>query len=349
MFFSIPWGLIKSNNVLKILIKIFFEKRYTAAMKQVFLFTGENGYLLGQEKRRWTQEFSQKYGPENLVRLEGGKLSLRLLLDEVGVAPFLSERRLVVVEGVPKFTKEELEILFNALHPQVILLFADPKPDKRFAGIKELLKAAEVKQFAVLKGKAVPQWVEHRAKELGCPIEPQATNLLLEYSGADQELLDRELTKLSVYAHGRMITRNDVHALSIPTDEGIGWRITDLLYAGQREEAAAYARRSIAAGAEGQAIWALLLSSLRNVVLVAAHIQDGVKNSGVIASQTGIHPFAVASTMKYASRIDCERLRAFVEEVASADIALKTGEHRATGEAPEELQCLIDRFLLRAP
>ena len=75
--------------------------------------TGENLYALRGEKRRWIDEFSKKHGPENIVRVDGKGLTVRILLDEVGVMPFLAEKRLVIVDGVPKSTKEEIQALLS--------------------------------------------------------------------------------------------------------------------------------------------------------------------------------------------------------------------------------------------
>ena len=120
-------------------------------MSQIFLFTGENAYALREEVLRWTGGFREKHGEENLLRLTARHLTVGALLDEVAVAPFIAEKRLVLIEGIPTLSKEEVEQLANMVHPQVIITFVDPKPDRRLAATKKLFDLATVKAFPPLR------------------------------------------------------------------------------------------------------------------------------------------------------------------------------------------------------
>ena len=68
-----------------------------------------------------------------------------------------------------------------------------------------------------------------------------------------------------------------------------------------------------------------------------------------IAEKTGVHPFALRSLQPYAQRMKSVDLRQFLDWAVAADRDLKTGGYRATDEAPEELQALIDGFILKSP
>lgn len=320
-------------------------------MSGLFLFTGENRYQLQEEKLTWIREFTRKHGPENLMRLEGDKLTIRTLLDEVSVAPFIAEKRLVVVEGVPKCSKEDIQVLNAHIHPQVIVLVAAPVIDKRLAGTKELLNIADVREFLPLKGKGIERWVSESAKALGTPMDTDAMMLLLEFVGEDQDLLEQEIRKLSLYAlsRGTAIKRDYVEEMAIESDEGIVWRITDLLSTGKKLQALAYARRMIERGGDAYGMWAVLLSMLRNVVDVSSAVQEGESDPRSIGQETGVHPFAVRSLLFYARKVPKNLLQRHVETTIEADIALKTGGYRATDEAPEELVALVDRFILTFP
>ena len=81
------------------------------------------------------------------------------------------------------------------------------------------------------------------------------------------ELIASELDKLAIRRKGTLITREDVELMTIPSDEGIVWKMTDLLSARKKEDALQYAHRVIDRGAEEYKLWAMLLSHLKNVVL----------------------------------------------------------------------------------
>jgi DNA polymerase III delta subunit len=318
-------------------------------MSAFFLFTGENSFLLRRERRRWMQEFQKKHGEENCTVLDGQKVTIRSLLDDVAVLPFLAEKRLVIVDSVPKASKEEIQNLAANVHPQVVLLFCDPKPDKRSGGVKELLATADVKTFEPLKGKLVSQWVDSYAKEQQVVIDPAARDTLIEYLGEDMDFLAFEMDKLSLLAHGRSITTADVEQMTIPSDEGIVWRMTDLLCEGSRTEALRYAKRMLDRGGDAYGLWAILLSMLKNLVLVRAAIQSGLVASKDIADATGVHIFALRSLQPYAKRMNDVALETFLGWAMHADRDLKTGVLRSSDDAPQELETLIDQFILHIP
>jgi len=298
---------------------------------------------------RWKQEFSKKHGEENCAVLDGQKLTVRTLLDDVAVLPFLAEKRLVIVDGVPKATKEEMEALFANVHPQVVLLFCDPKPDKRSAGTKYLIAHAELKELKPVTGKELSKWMETTAQLAGASFNEDAKNALVEFIGADMDALSMEIEKLSLASSGKKITRADIESLSIPTDEGIVWRMTDLLCDGRRIDALKYAKRMLDRGGDAYGLWAILLSMLKNLVLVRTAIDSGIGSSQSIAEKTSVHIFALRSLVPYAKRVKSPNLASFLTWAAKADRDLKTGAIRSTDEAPQELQALIDQFILHAP
>ena len=311
--------------------------------------TGENAYALLAEKRRWIEEFSKKHGPDNIVRLDAKGLTIRDLLDEVGVMPFLSEKRLVIVDGVPKSTKEEMQALEASIHPATVLLFADPAPDKRLGGVKQLMAIAAAKTFPAVKGPKLLQWIGAEAQRLGMAMERGAAELLVERLGDDQGAIATELEKLRFAVAGRALTPEDVDLHTIPTDEGVVWTMTDLVSAGKKKEALSYARRLLERGSDAYGLWAILLSMLKNVVLVRAAVDDKMTSPKDIAERTGIHPFALRSVQSYASACRREELEGMVSWAVESDVQLKTGGYRATDESPQELHALIERFLLRMP
>lgn len=318
-------------------------------MAAFFLFTGENTFLLRAERRRWVQEFQKKHGEDNSTFADGQKLTIRQLLDDVAVLPFLADKRLVIVDTIPKCSREEIQALAASIHPQVILLFCDPKPDKRGTGVKEILATADVKEFAPLKGKALTQWAESYAKDTGSSLEPAARDALIEYLGEDMDLLSQEIEKLALHAANRSITRMDIELMTIPSDEGIVWRMTDLLCEGSRIQALQYSRRMLDRGGDAYGLWAILLSMLKNLVLVRAAVRSGMSSSKDIADATAVHIFALRSLMPYAKRIKDPELKQFLAWAVRADKDLKTGIIRSTDESPQELQALIDQFIVHAP
>ncbi|OGJ55932.1 DNA polymerase III subunit delta [Candidatus Peribacteria bacterium RIFCSPHIGHO2_02_FULL_52_16] len=316
-------------------------------MAQLFLFTGENEFALQAEKRRWIKEFAEKHRSENLSRLEDVGLKFRDFLDEISVAPFIAEKRLVLISGVPVFSREEMQAIDKHAHEACVIAFFDSHPDKRLSGVKELLKIANVKEFTVLTGKTLHLWVASVLNELGASITDDAKQKLLELVGEDQMLLAEELKKLSLYANKRSIEAADVELLVLPSDEKEVWTMTNLLAAGKTKEALAFVHGQLALGTSPHSLWPILLWMLENLVIVTSSVREAKQTNPAKIAQYGV-PFPSARTLlPLAQKVDPKKLRVFLQTTVAADMDLKTGGYRATAEAPEELIALIDRFIVQ--
>ncbi len=316
--------------------------RYTSGVSNVHILTGENAYLLLMEKLRWIREFERKVGMENLLRLQASECTVRSLRDDVSAAPFLAEKRLVIVEGMVRCSKEEARVLDGSIHPGVIVLFVDPKPDKRNPGIKELLVIAKenIKAFAILKPGAIAGWVDGYAREQGGSIHANARDLLIEWNGTDQGMIAGELEKLRLVAGEKSITKEMVEQFCMPTDEGIIWNISDFLYGGKRGEAILYAQRMLSCGADPYGLWSMLLSLLKNIVSVSSALHAGVKASD-LASVLGMNPYVLRTMLGYCRRTSESDLLAVLRWAATEEVRVKSES--------VEMPALIDSFLLRMP
>ncbi len=316
-------------------------------MSSLFLFTGQNTFRLGEEKRLWVAEFTKKHGPENLVRLDAKELSFRHLLDEISTAPFIAEKRLVVVDGIPSFSKEEIERLPSMIHPATVLLFVEPSPDKRLSTVKAFLKVAEVKEFSKLSRPAMQSWAESFSRAAGTSLQPSVFMKLLEVVGDDQETLSREIQKLSAFAMTRPVTQDDVRLLAVPSGEQQVWTLTNLIAEEKAADALLYAESLLARGEDPFSLWNILLWFLKNLVLVAASVEDGEHNPATIASQAGVPFLSVKTLLPLCRSIDRVSLMRLLDWAVDADTELKTGGYRVSGDAPQELFALIDAFILR--
>ncbi len=314
---------------------------------QYYYFTGENAYALREELRVWKEQFIRKHGAENFLQMDASDVTLRTLLDEVGVAPFIAQKRLVVLRGTPSLDAEEVEKLAKLLHPDCVLVIADSAPDKRTSAYKALKKFATVKEYEPLKGKQLLQWMTRMAASYQSTFSQGAVEHLVELAGEDQDVLSREVEKLSLHAVGRSISKEDIHLLFPFTREQEVWRLTQLLAEGRGDQALIYAKTLLQGGEDPFSLWNLLLWMLRTLVTVTAAVQAGVRQPAAIASQYKV-PFPSARNMlPLAQRIDLSALASLVYWAAATDRELKTGGYKASKEAPEELVALIDGFVLR--
>lgn len=329
-------------------------------MENIFLFTGENSFTLQEELSRWMREFKERQGEENLTRLSAAGLTPSAFLNEIASAPFIAERRLVVVDGIPSFSSEEspagrrkaskgvlgMGALLSQVHPQVIVLFVAPEPDRRFASTKELMALATVKTFPSLSGEALLRWVQEAFRDAGAQSEPAVPTLLVLQVGEDQRKLSQEISKLSLFAAGRPVTGRDIDALVFPSAEQTVWHLLDLLGEGRAQEAVLYCRRLLQAGESAQGIWTIFLWIVTSLVSVASAVSEGTTSIQSIMQATDVKFGAARALLPLARSCRKEQLKDLLLRVTDAEIGLKTGAWKAGADSEEELAALLDRCLL---
>jgi DNA polymerase III delta subunit len=314
-------------------------------MGNVFLLTGDSAYQMRQERQRWMGAFVAKYGAENCSTIDGTGLCYAKLLDEVAVLPFTAAKRLVIVEGVALLEKEEVMRLPKDIHPDVLLLFVDPAPDRRRSAVKALLEIAEVRECMALHGAALDAWIRERSACSGAAIAPDALRLLLSLTGDDQMALDHEISKLAMYAQGRQISSDDVMALVLPSAEQNVWRLLDILATGDDRSVLRFVRGYLQSGESAAGLWPVLLWTVSQLTLVVAALEAGARTPQDVMKRAGMKFGTARSLLPLARRIDREALAALVRTCAQADIDLKTGVLRSGADASDEQEALIDLCL----
>ena len=318
----------------------------SSSMSQIYLFTGENSFLLRQKKNLWVKQFTEKHGDENLSRIYARDTSFRALLDEVSVSPFIAQKRLIMVYGIPKCSKEEITALAEQMHPDVLLLIVEPNLDKRLSATKELLKIATVEECTPVRGSSLRAWINKFTDSLGGKIDPKASEMLIDLLGEDQDLLSQELSKLTLFAKGKTISMEDVDELVMCSGERQVWGLMDLIGQGKENEAIKYIKRLMRQGESAQGLWNIFLWMVSSLVPVSSAVESGITSPAAISKQFGVIFGSARALLPIARKFSKEEIKRIVDKVIGFDLHLKTGEFRATEQEPQELQSIIDRSIL---
>ncbi len=310
------------------------------------LFTGENAYALEKEVLRWKKAFCEKHGPENFLEISGKDASLSGLLDAVSSMPFIAEKRLVLIRGIPRIEREEFVSVAEAIHPQTLVVIADPKPDKRLGVTKEIAALAQHKDFGSLSPAELYAWAKGVVSAEGASIERPVFDRLLTITGSDQWTLESELRKLSAFANGA-ITVSHVERLAVPSGEQVIWRLTDLVGNRKPDEALHFLRGQLERGEDPYGLWVILLNMIKNLTLVWSGIDGGLRDERTIASAFGLHFLAVRGLLPLARSMDSAKMNDLVTWASEADIALKSGGYHYTAEHQGEVVALAERAILK--
>jgi len=281
----------------------------------------------------------------NTNMLDGRTLTLAELSHACDALPFLSDRRLVIVEGlvarlspgekgraVSASDKELLNQLvayipkLPATTDLVLVesdLVASKHPLYELAAQKG---AGRVKAFPVLKDAALEQWIAERARAKGVKIDAQAVHELALYTGNDLRLLDNELSKLATYAGAEQRVRvEDVHRLVSYVREESIFEMVDAL--GQRNGRVAMRlfHGLLGEGKEPLYVFSMIARQFRQLLQAKSLAEQQAELPQIMKELSLRHEFIATKLLAQARNFALGRLQGIYRELQRIDVAIKTG------------------------
>jgi len=120
------------------------------------------------------------------------------ILDILNTLPFLSDRRLVIIENTQKLSKKDAGkiegYISNPSLTSLLIMFHKGTPQKLFS--TQAVKNLKTLTLAVPE-KNIGQWIKDRAKRKGIEITDKAAEYLIISAGTDLGMLYAEIEKLS--------------------------------------------------------------------------------------------------------------------------------------------------------
>lgn len=292
----------------------------------------------------------------------GHETNLKTILMTCDTLPFLTEQRLVVVDGLPKkkrgesaegdepaasetakggkgkkgkkagkskaasrgdFEKELAAYLPQLPDSTVLIVLVE----ETLPASNPLLKAAEqhgkVVQSMLPKGAALENWIKKRAQKVEVKITPEAVTLLADFIGNNLRLLANELDKLATYVgKGGTIKAEDVHLLSAQVQEARIFDLTDALAQRKKQQALNILHDLLADGEPPLKLIATIISQVRHLILVKELAQKGMR-SGHVSSTLGIAPFIADKYLRQVSNFNMAQLEGTYRQLLTTDAALK--------------------------
>ena len=334
--------------------------------KNVFLFTGQETYLLQEQINNWKHAFAAKHGDINLAVLDAEEMPMNEIMAAVNAIPFLGEKRLIFIHGLPDKPKtrnkdkvskadekreedlKKLEADLDDIPETSVVVFVQSSPDKRKSFYKKLTTKAEVKEFVPLGGQALTAWIQKRISLKGMRIDPSVAEYLVSLTGQDLWRLGHELDKLTSFCSGEPITRSVVDKLVVPTLEANVFHLTDALAAKDRCKAIQHLHRSLAAGDNLRQIFFMVVRQFRLLLQ-----GSGYKSLHPNANPTGfaatlkLHPFVARNTMAQLRNFNETELKGAYARLLDIDLDLKTSRIRVTADNQDELALAIERFIIK--
>ncbi|HIT32270.1 MAG TPA: DNA polymerase III subunit delta [Candidatus Enterenecus stercoripullorum] len=206
---------------------------------RLYLFHGEEAYLrdyyLEQLKKALLPPGLEDF---NLHTAQGKDCSTEWIEQAVDCLPMMSDRTLVIVTDFDLYGQNEknrakLMALFSSLPDYCCLVFVYDLLPYKADGRSKLAAAIKahgsVVHFQRQDQGDLADWIARRFQATGHSIAGEDARYLIFLCGELMTNLVSEIGKISAYASGQRITREDIDAVAIPQMDAIVFQMTDAI------------------------------------------------------------------------------------------------------------------------
>ena len=303
----------------------------TGNFANCYLFFGPEAFL----SDRWLKSLISAALPEDArdmnMEVFPGKIEAARIMEAAETMPFLSDHRLIIVEGSGLFAsgrKDDSESMtdFIADVPDsTIIIFSEKDVDKRGRLYKAVAKHGTVVEAKTPKEADLADWAVKLCASLGAKLPKPVAIYLIRNATADMSLLYNEITKLASYKiGGDIITNADVDAICTKSLEA---KIFDLMRAIGNKDAtrAAMLYANLIAAKESPLMVLTMLARQFRYYLQCTHLASAMSQKD-IAAKLALHPFAVREFVEGGRNFSREAMLATFEACLETDYAIKSGQ-----------------------
>lgn len=325
-----------------------------------YLLHGDDEFTSRQQLKTLRQKEIFGYNQDIYNGVEG---DLKKITITMNTLPFLSEQRLVVIDGLPKkkrsndaatattsaettgsesgkakkskkssksstltragFEKELAEHIATMQQTTVLAVLVE----EALEASNPLLKAAEqygkVIQNTLPKGAALESWITKRSKHLSVNIAPEAKKLLADFIGNNLRLLANELDKLATYV-GKGATITVDDVRQLSAQVQEA-RIFDLTdaLAQRNRQQALNILHDLLSDGEPPLKLLSTITSQIRSLLLVKELAQKGMRAPQIVSTLGIAPFIVDKSLRQVGKFSPAQLEGAYRQLLATDAALK--------------------------
>ncbi len=273
----------------------------------------------------------------------GDKAAFATVHDELQTLPFLSPRRLVVVENADPFvTRHRAALEKYVAGPSATgVLVLDVKTWPANTKLARLLDGSATLVCKTPAAHRLPDWcVRRAASAYGKQLSAPAAQLLVDLIGPEMGQLDQELAKLAAAAgDGAKIDAGDVDRLVGASREETTWKVFDAVGGGRPAEALAILDRLFEQGEDPMRVLGAFSMQLRRLAQAYRLTQQGRPLAAAL-TDAGFPPFAVKGGEQQLRHLGRRRAERLYDWLLETDMGMK-------GSSPLPPRTLLERLVVR--
>jgi DNA polymerase-3 subunit delta len=302
----------------------------------LYILYGEDDFSRNEELTELKKE-----AEANMIVLEGQKLSPNKLITTCDTIPFLAPKRLVIVEWLlSRFESKDkrrgsrypelgewqaLQEYIPRMPPSTVLALVDGKISRDNPLLKELRLKAKVREFPLLKGTELHNWVLSRVKKRGENISPEALQVLINFVGGNLWILSSEIDKLCLYAQGQRIEKQDVQLLVSYAREANIFALIDAIIQKRIVAASQILHHLLDESAAAPYLLFMLTRQFR-LLIRAKELATQQLSDAELATNLGLSERLLPRVIEQAEGYSLSQLNKIYHQLLNTDIAIKTGK-----------------------
>ncbi len=260
------------------------------------------------------------------IRLDGEKIEARVLIERIMATPLFTQTKLIWVkntEHIPDQTKLT-ENLNNISLANTYLIFESSKRGKDIPLYELVRKRGAVKHFNPITRKNLPTQVKRICKKRGVKLTKAAFGYFTQLIDVDLQRVDNEITKLSWYANGKEVTKEEVGELLFTGEEKDIFQFLDAI--GTREGEAAETLKKLLGGMEEPGkIFYMLANHIRSLLVIKSMTEQGFTEKE-ISARTGQFEWLVKKKKRQAANFSETELIHTLHDLHQEDFLIKRGK-----------------------
>lgn len=309
-------------------------------MSNIFLFTGEERYLLDQELQRRRDGFVQKFGADTVFLYGPENFEPSSMMQNILGWGLFVTKKLIIIKHIPTdgsqkipakvqeqfvdaFTKQ-----FSNISPDVLVAFISYKPDKRTKLFKFLEKNAQVKSFTSLSDVARKTYIKNRSIWLS--REWDSMDYFLTQVGSDLYRLESEADKLVIRAQKNAvttITKAHIDAVVFGQVQANTFALFDYMFVNMDKTLTLIDQMREEWTERNQAIGAMYRGIILFIMMIDRH-RNWDRDARAISQAIGYAPFAVSKQIwRMQTFLAREKdIVAIYQGLVTLDASIKTGK-----------------------
>jgi DNA polymerase-3 subunit delta len=320
-------------------------ERQIAAQKISFayFFPGEEEYLKDQAIRKiavaYLGETQVNQGLESISATEQDGINIVQRTQSLGM---FSEMRVIAVKEIEALSVKSRKLILEYLDSpcqDVCLILCSVNLDKKTAFYKGLAENIPTLIFNPLKESETVRWVGAKASAKGLKMLPQVAQLLVDISGNNLGILDKEIEKLEIYLIGKDkidITEKDIKSLAGSSFEVESYELSNAICNKEREKSLKLYQQLLESGEDPVRLVSAIYYQMEKLWKVAL-----LSAQGVSARQIGYniqsHEYYVNQMIPVARKRDLRQYLSAMNNIYRVEFGLKSG----MGDPRSLVQALI--------